>query len=176
MRLLQPVRLLHDRSGTEDWFYRCWYTMPEFLFTPQANPVLPVFCKSVNHESKSPILGWRSCSTAQAVISKGTIYVSGNIGCDKDMKIVGDIKAQTVTGFNHHCEIWSVIWLFTNCITAGSFGKHCNCFEGSWIRFGFHCQSQYLPNQHGSGFWTHEWGLRRGIYHANATGSQAQTW
>ncbi|KAF8832003.1 hypothetical protein HHX47_DHR1000908 [Lentinula edodes] len=56
--------------------------MPEFLFTPQANPVLPVFCKSVNHET-------------QAVISKGTIYVSGNIGCDKDMKIVGDIKAQT---------------------------------------------------------------------------------
>ncbi|KAJ3879470.1 Endoribonuclease L-PSP [Lentinula edodes] len=54
--------------------------MPEFLFTPQANPVLPVFCKSVNHET---------------VISKGTIYVSGNIGCDKDMKIVGDIKAQT---------------------------------------------------------------------------------
>ncbi|KAJ4477982.1 Endoribonuclease L-PSP [Lentinula lateritia] len=49
--------------------------MPEFLFTPQANPVLPVF--------------------SQAVISKGTIYVSGNIGCDKDMKIVGDIKAQT---------------------------------------------------------------------------------
>lgn len=36
-----------------------WYTMPEFLFTPQANPVLPVFCKSVNHESKSLILGWR---------------------------------------------------------------------------------------------------------------------
>ncbi|KAJ3851829.1 Endoribonuclease L-PSP [Lentinula lateritia] len=49
--------------------------MPEFLFTPQANPVLPVF--------------------SQAVISKGTIYVSGNIGCDKDMKIVGDIRAQT---------------------------------------------------------------------------------
>ncbi|KAJ3806760.1 Endoribonuclease L-PSP [Lentinula aff. lateritia] len=47
--------------------------MPEFLFTPQANPVLPT----------------------QAVISKGTIYVSGNIGCDKDMKIVGDIRAQT---------------------------------------------------------------------------------
>ncbi|KAJ3731953.1 Endoribonuclease L-PSP [Lentinula guzmanii] len=49
--------------------------MPEVVFTPEANPVLPVF--------------------SQAVISKGTIYVSGNIGCDKNMKIVGDIKAQT---------------------------------------------------------------------------------
>ncbi|KAJ3763146.1 Endoribonuclease L-PSP [Lentinula raphanica] len=49
--------------------------MPQIVYTSEANPVLPVF--------------------SQAVISNGTVYVSGNIGCDKNMKIVGDIKAQT---------------------------------------------------------------------------------
>lgn len=34
---------------------------------------------------------------AQAVISKGMIYVSGNIGCDRNFQIVeGGVKAQTV--------------------------------------------------------------------------------
>ncbi|KAF5366940.1 hypothetical protein D9757_010836 [Collybiopsis confluens] len=43
-------------------------------------------------------LGFTSLTVglAQAVISKGMIYVSGNIGCDKIFRIVGDAKAQTV--------------------------------------------------------------------------------
>ncbi|KAF8167405.1 Endoribonuclease L-PSP, partial [Crassisporium funariophilum] len=33
---------------------------------------------------------------AQAVISKGHVYASGNIGCDKDFKVVdGGVQAQT---------------------------------------------------------------------------------
>jgi enamine deaminase RidA (YjgF/YER057c/UK114 family) len=35
--------------------------------------------------------------TAQAVISRGHVYVSGNIGCDKNLKVVeGGVAAQTV--------------------------------------------------------------------------------
>ena len=34
---------------------------------------------------------------AQATISKGHVYASGNIGCDKDFKIVeGGVQGQTV--------------------------------------------------------------------------------
>ncbi|KAF9074931.1 Endoribonuclease L-PSP [Rhodocollybia butyracea] len=51
--------------------------MPEFVYTSDANPVLPVFYQAVISNSKE------------------TIYVSGNIGCDKNFKLVGDVKAQT---------------------------------------------------------------------------------
>uniref|UniRef100_A0A0W0G4N7 Putative Endoribonuclease L-PSP n=1 Tax=Moniliophthora roreri TaxID=221103 RepID=A0A0W0G4N7_MONRR len=48
----------------------------KIVSTPEANPVLAVF--------------------SQAVISKGYVYVSGNIGCDKNFKVVeGGVKAQT---------------------------------------------------------------------------------
>jgi len=47
-----------------------------FVFTPDAVPPLPVF--------------------SQAVISKGHVYASGNIGCDKNFKIAdGGVKEQT---------------------------------------------------------------------------------
>jgi len=49
--------------------------MPELIFTPDAVPPYPVF--------------------SQAAISGGTVYLSGSIGCDKNFKLVGDIKAQT---------------------------------------------------------------------------------
>jgi len=46
------------------------------VFTPEAVPPLPIF--------------------SQAVISKGHVYVSGNIGCDENLKIVdGGVKGQT---------------------------------------------------------------------------------
>ncbi|EEB91371.1 hypothetical protein MPER_10273 [Moniliophthora perniciosa FA553] len=55
----------------------------KIVSTPEANPVLPVF--------------------SQAVISKGYVYVSGNIGCDKNFKIVeGGVKAQT------HWKMWQL--------------------------------------------------------------------
>ncbi|EIM85346.1 Endoribonuclease L-PSP [Stereum hirsutum FP-91666 SS1] len=49
--------------------------MPEFVFTPDAVPPLPAF--------------------SQATISRGYVYVSGNIGCTKDFKIVeGGVQAE----------------------------------------------------------------------------------
>ena len=40
---------------------------------------------------------------AQAVISKGHVYASGNIGCDKNFKIAdGGVKEQTVSAHNLH--------------------------------------------------------------------------
>ncbi|KAF7322475.1 YjgF-like protein [Mycena chlorophos] len=51
-------------------------TTKKIIFTPDALPVMPVFC--------------------QAAVSNGVVYVSGNIGCDRDFKVVeGGIKAQT---------------------------------------------------------------------------------
>ncbi|ESK84082.1 YjgF-like protein [Moniliophthora roreri MCA 2997] len=51
-------------------------SIKKIVSTPEANPVLAVF--------------------SQAVISKGYVYVSGNIGCDKNFKVVeGGVKAQT---------------------------------------------------------------------------------
>ncbi|KAH9847900.1 Endoribonuclease L-PSP [Lenzites betulinus] len=50
----------------------------QIVFSEEALPPLPVYCKS------------------QAVISGKTIYASGNIGITKDMKIVeGGVQAQT---------------------------------------------------------------------------------
>jgi 2-iminobutanoate/2-iminopropanoate deaminase len=52
--------------------------MKQTVFSPDALPVLPVF--------------------SQAVISDGKVYLSGNIGCTKEFKIVeGGVKAQTVS-------------------------------------------------------------------------------
>ncbi|KAF7982650.1 hypothetical protein HWV62_27095 [Athelia sp. TMB] len=51
-------------------------TSKTLVSTPEAVPPLPVF--------------------SQAVISRGHVYASGNIGCTKDFKIVeGGVKAQT---------------------------------------------------------------------------------
>ncbi|KDR85675.1 hypothetical protein GALMADRAFT_53495 [Galerina marginata CBS 339.88] len=48
----------------------------KIIFTPEAVPPLPVF--------------------SQAVVSNGTVYASGNIGCDRDFTIVeGGVQAQT---------------------------------------------------------------------------------
>jgi len=50
--------------------------MPEFVFTKEALPPLPAF--------------------SQAVISKGFVFASGNIGVTRDLKLVeGGIKEQT---------------------------------------------------------------------------------
>jgi 2-iminobutanoate/2-iminopropanoate deaminase len=50
--------------------------MPQFFHTDEAHPVLPIF--------------------SQAVISRGLIYLSGNIGCTQELKLVeGGIKEQT---------------------------------------------------------------------------------
>ncbi|TFK41882.1 Endoribonuclease L-PSP [Crucibulum laeve] len=47
-----------------------------FVFTSDAVPPLPTF--------------------SQAVVSRGHVYVSGNLGCTKDLKIVeGGVQAQT---------------------------------------------------------------------------------
>ncbi|KIM47543.1 hypothetical protein M413DRAFT_202610 [Hebeloma cylindrosporum] len=47
-----------------------------FVFTPDAVPPLPIF--------------------SQAVVSKGQVYASGNIGCDREFKLVeGGVQAQT---------------------------------------------------------------------------------
>ncbi|KAF5368331.1 hypothetical protein D9758_002154 [Tetrapyrgos nigripes] len=55
---------------------------PSIVHTEDANPVLPVF--------------------SQAVISRGYVYVSGNIGCDKNFKLVeGGIKAETRTALEN---------------------------------------------------------------------------
>lgn len=52
--------------------------MPQIVYTPDALPSMPVF--------------------SQASISRGMVYVSGNIGCNRDLKtlVEGGIQAQTV--------------------------------------------------------------------------------
>ncbi|KAI0272721.1 YjgF-like protein, partial [Gloeopeniophorella convolvens] len=47
----------------------------KIVFTEEALPPLPIY--------------------SQAVVSNGTVYASGNIGIDKDFKLVGDLKEQT---------------------------------------------------------------------------------
>lgn len=38
---------------------------------------------------------------AQAIVSNGTVYASGNIGCDRELKLVeGGVQAQTVSVFD----------------------------------------------------------------------------
>jgi len=70
-----------------------------FVFTPDAVPPLPVFCSRI----LSPLIQSSSLTsrvasfTAQAVVSKGRVYASGSIGCDKELKLVeGGVQAQTV--------------------------------------------------------------------------------
>ncbi len=52
--------------------------MPQIVHAPDALPTFPVF--------------------SQAVISKGHVYVSGNIGCHSDLRtlVEGGVQAQTV--------------------------------------------------------------------------------
>ncbi|KAF9567833.1 Endoribonuclease L-PSP [Agrocybe pediades] len=53
-----------------------------FVNTPDAIPPLPIF--------------------SQAVVSNGRVYVSGNIGCDKNLKLVdGGVQAQTRTALQN---------------------------------------------------------------------------
>ena len=53
--------------------------MPQIVYSPDAVPPMPVF--------------------SQATISRGMVYVSGNIGCTRDLKglVEGGVQAQTVT-------------------------------------------------------------------------------
>lgn len=53
--------------------------MPQIVHTEDALPVFPVF--------------------SQATISRGMVYVSGNIGCNRDLKtlVEGGVQAQTVS-------------------------------------------------------------------------------
>lgn len=54
-----------------------------WVSTPNAIPPLPTF--------------------SQAVISRGHVYASGNIGCTEDYKIVeGGVKVQTVRFYTHY--------------------------------------------------------------------------
>ncbi|KAJ8518782.1 hypothetical protein ONZ45_g4214 [Pleurotus djamor] len=48
----------------------------KIIFTEEANPPLPIY--------------------SQAVVSNGVVYASGNIGCDRDLKLVdGGVQGQT---------------------------------------------------------------------------------
>ncbi|KAI9451940.1 Endoribonuclease L-PSP/chorismate mutase-like protein [Lactarius psammicola] len=47
----------------------------KIIFTEEALPPLPIF--------------------SQAVVSNGTVYASGNIGVNRESKLVGDVKEQT---------------------------------------------------------------------------------
>ncbi|KAJ7597427.1 Endoribonuclease L-PSP [Mycena floridula] len=58
------------------------------IFSPDALPTLPVF--------------------SQAVISRGHVYLSGNIGCDSDFKVVGDVRAQTRAALENIAKILEV--------------------------------------------------------------------
>ncbi|KAF9486483.1 YjgF-like protein [Pholiota conissans] len=66
-----------------------------FVFTPDAVPPLPIFCTIIpsgnclKHTDTTNAI-------AQAVVSKGIVYASGNIGCDSNFKLVeGGVQAQT---------------------------------------------------------------------------------
>ncbi|KAI0064057.1 Endoribonuclease L-PSP [Artomyces pyxidatus] len=56
----------------------------EIVFTEDALPPLPIYCDRFMSPS------------AQAVVSRGTVYASGNIGITRDMNLVeGGVEAQT---------------------------------------------------------------------------------
>ncbi|KAF7792435.1 hypothetical protein EIP86_003472 [Pleurotus ostreatoroseus] len=60
--------------------------MPQIVHNPDALPTFPVF--------------------SQATISKGQVYVSGNIGCKPDLKtlVEGGVQAQTVGTRIYHIQ------------------------------------------------------------------------
>ena len=46
---------------------------------------------------------------SQAVVSGGNVYVSGNVGCTHDLKLVeGGVQAQTVCHFTQTSEVRSL--------------------------------------------------------------------
>ncbi|EKM56533.1 uncharacterized protein PHACADRAFT_141281 [Phanerochaete carnosa HHB-10118-sp] len=61
--------------------------MPQFVHTSDALPVFPVF--------------------SQATISKGMVYVSGNIGCNRDLKtlVEGGVQAQTRAALENMAKV-----------------------------------------------------------------------
>jgi 2-iminobutanoate/2-iminopropanoate deaminase len=64
---------------------------------PGAVPPLPILCKSSTRHVVCLVLPVTYLIlTAQAVISKGHVYVSGSIGCDEKYNIIGGIHEQTV--------------------------------------------------------------------------------
>ncbi|KAF7295465.1 YjgF-like protein [Mycena indigotica] len=68
-------------------------TTKKLIFTPDAIPAMPVFCEfSLEAFDEAE----NNRDIAQAAVSNGVVYVSGNIGCTNDFKVVeGGIKAQT---------------------------------------------------------------------------------
>lgn len=69
----------------------------EVVFTPVAVPPFPEFCACIPLRNCESDDEFRS---AQAVISKGHVYVSGNIGCTDNFEIVeGGVQGQTVRGY-----------------------------------------------------------------------------
>lgn len=106
------------------------------VYTPDAVPPLPVF--------------------SQAATSGGHVYVSGNIGCTKNFKLVeGGIQAETV------CQTSARLFSYSF-LSACGFGKPPNCFSGSGLRSRAYCQSKHIYVKHGEGISAHEWGIRYG--------------
>jgi len=71
--------------------------MPQIVFSEEALPPLPVFCKEQWTYRLTYSLDLIDlCGAAQAVISKGFVFASGNIGITKEGKLLEGIQEQTV--------------------------------------------------------------------------------
>lgn len=76
----------------------------KIIFTEDAIPPLPPFCSWL-HFCRVRVYIWSnhvyvffhsSSISAQATVLNGLVYCSGNIGCDREWKLVGDVREQTV--------------------------------------------------------------------------------
>ena len=134
--------------------------MPQIVHNPDALPTFPVF--------------------SQATISKGHVFVSGNIGCKADLKtlVEGGVQAQTVSScripvpfvfraaYGHRkFRVWHVLMPVPHCITPfraeSSPRKHQQGPQRGRVGVAAHRQGERLPHGHEE-LWAHERGVRRG--------------
>ena len=95
--------------------------------------------------------------TAQAIVSKGFVFVSGTVGHDHNLKLCeGGIKVETVR-FS-----LSLAWVCVKVIySARCPREYQESSQGRWYNFGGHCQSWHIHNKFW-GFWGVEWDISGG--------------
>ena len=100
--------------------------MPTIVYTPDAAQPMPVF--------------------SQAVISRGYVYVSGNIGCLPDLSglVSDDVQEQTVS----RAILIDSRHPISLSIPACSTGEHVQGAPCSWIRTSTHRQSKHLSDKY----------------------------
>jgi hypothetical protein len=136
----QMERGLYETIDTHALTMAAW---KKTVLVPEALPPLPVLCKlpfCLKFTARP------SSFPAQAVITNGFIYLSGNLGCDKDSKLVeGGVQAETVGPIlscfaNGHRNIFND----DGSCSACGFGEYDQNPRGGGNKTCKCCQSEYL--------------------------------